>query len=70
MADDEHKNETTPAERALAEAEARMRDYLACKPKDKHGVHVYDLDQAGVERAAARERFEQYQRIYAVPSED
>jgi hypothetical protein len=51
-------------------AEARMRDYLACKPKDKHGVHVYDLDQAGVERAAARERFEQYQRIYAVPSED
>jgi hypothetical protein len=53
-----------------AGAAARMRDYLERKPKDKHGVHVYDFDEMGVDRAAERARFSRYQRTYAVPSED
>ena len=53
-----------------AGAAARMRDYLERKPKDKHGVHVYDFDEMGVDRTAERARFSRYQRTYAVPSED
>jgi len=51
-------------------AEARMREYLARKPKDKHGVHRYDLEQTNMDRAAERQRFAEYQRTYAVQSED
>jgi len=53
-----------------AEARSRMRDYLARKPKDKHGAHAYDLAETGVERAGERARFADYQRTYGVPSED
>ena len=51
-------------------ARARMHDYLAGKPKDKHGAHVYAIAETGIDRAAERARFAQYQRTYAVPSED
>ena len=33
-----------------AEAEARMRAYLAAKPKGKHGAHRYDFANTGFDR--------------------
>jgi hypothetical protein len=52
-----------------AEAEARMRAYLAAKPKGKHGAHRYDFAATGLSREAERERFRAYQERYGVPSE-
>jgi hypothetical protein len=52
-----------------AEAEARMRAYLAGKPKDKHGAHRYAFEHIGRERARERERFRAYQERHGVPSE-
>jgi hypothetical protein len=52
------------------ETKGRMRDYLAHKPKDKHGAHAYDFDETGFDRAVERARFADYQRAYAVLSED
>ena len=52
-----------------AEAEARMRAYLAAKPKGKHGAHRYDFAATGFDLAAERERFRPYQERYGVPSE-
>jgi hypothetical protein len=53
-----------------AEAEARMRGYLAAKPKGRHGAHRYEFAHTGFDRAADRARFADYQRRYGVPSED
>jgi hypothetical protein len=53
-----------------AEAQSRMREYLARKPKDKHGAHDYDFAATGVDRAAERARFVEYQNRYGVPCED
>ncbi|RIL03057.1 MAG: sulfotransferase [Proteobacteria bacterium] len=53
-----------------AEAEARMRAYLAAKPKGRHGAHRYAFAHTGFDRAAERARFADYQRRYGVPSED
>jgi len=55
--------------RLSAEAEARMRAYLAAKPKGKHGAHRYDFSATGLARDAERERFRDYQARYGVPSE-
>jgi hypothetical protein len=55
--------------RLSAEAEARMRAYLAAKPKGKHGAHRYDFAATGLELEAERERFRPYQERYGVPSE-
>ena len=55
--------------RLSAEAEARIRAYLAAKPKGKHGAHRYDFSATGFERDAERERFRPYQERYGVPSE-
>jgi hypothetical protein len=55
--------------RLSAEAEARMRAYLAAKPRGKHGAHRYDFAATGFSRAAERERFRGYQERYGVPSE-
>jgi len=52
------------------EARSRMRDYLARKPKDKYGAHAYELEETGIDRAAERARFAEYQARYVVPSED
>jgi hypothetical protein len=52
-----------------AEAERRMRHYLANKPKGKHGEHRYDFDHTGFDLAAERERFRAYRERYGVPSE-
>jgi hypothetical protein len=55
--------------RLSAEAEARMRAYLAAKPKGKHGAHRYDFAATGLSREVERERFRSYQERYGVPSE-
>jgi hypothetical protein len=52
-----------------APAEARMRAYLAGKPRGRHGEHRYALEHTGLERARERERFRSYQERYGVPSE-
>jgi hypothetical protein len=52
-----------------AEAEARMRTYLAAKPKDKHGAHQYAFEDTGFDLETERRRFAAYQERYRVPSE-
>jgi hypothetical protein len=51
------------------ESEARMRAYLAAKPKDKHGAHAYSFASTGRDRDAERARFAAYQERFGVPSE-
>jgi hypothetical protein len=55
--------------RFSSEAEARMRAYLAAKPKGKHGAHQYDFAATGFDRDGERERFRTYQAHYGVASE-
>lgn len=43
-----------------AEAEARMARYVASHPKDKHGAHVYSLEQFGLDAGAERARYREY----------
>jgi hypothetical protein len=52
-----------------AEAEARMRRFLAENPRDKHGAHRYGIGFAGLDAAAERRRYAAYQERYAIPSE-
>jgi hypothetical protein len=52
-----------------ADAEARMRRFLAANPKDKHGAHRYLLADAGVDAATERRRYARYQEHYAVAPE-
>jgi hypothetical protein len=52
-----------------AEAERRMRAYLASKPKGKHGEHRYEFEHTGLDLAAERERFRAYRERYDLPSE-
>jgi Sulfotransferase family len=52
-----------------AEAERRMRAFLAANPRDKHGAHRYTLADAGLDAAAERARYAAYQQRFAVPSE-
>jgi hypothetical protein len=52
-----------------AEAEGRMRDYLAAKPRGRHGAHRYDFADTGLDPARERERFRAYQERFGVPSE-
>jgi hypothetical protein len=51
-----------------AEAERRMRAYLAAKPKGRHGAHRYDFAATGFDLAAERERFRPYRERYGVES--
>jgi len=41
-------------------AEARMRQFLADSPKDKHGAHVYSLSQFGLDADEERRRYRNY----------
>jgi len=43
-----------------AEAEGRMRAFLAANPKDKHGTHRYSLADAGLEVVRERGRYRGY----------
>ena len=52
-----------------AEAERRMRAYLAAKPQGKHGQHAYSFGDLGLDVATERARFAAYQARFDVPSE-
>jgi hypothetical protein len=52
-----------------AEAERRMRDYLANKPQGKHGAHSYSFEDLELDLATERARFAAYQERFGVPSE-
>jgi hypothetical protein len=51
------------------EAEARMRAYLAARPKDRRGAHRYTFADTGLDLARERARFAKYQQRFGVPSE-
>ncbi len=55
--------------RYTAEAQSRMRAYLAAKPKDRHGAHRYSFADTGFDRDTERRRFAAYQERYGVLSE-
>jgi hypothetical protein len=52
-----------------AEAERRMRAFLAANAADKHGRHSYDLSAAGLDEATERKRYAAYQERFGIPSE-
>jgi hypothetical protein len=52
-----------------AEAEGRMRQFLAAHPPDKHGAHRYALADAGLDIAAERARYAGYRERYGIESE-
>jgi hypothetical protein len=52
-----------------AEAERRMRAFLADNPQGKHGQHRYSIEQFGLDPAAVRERFRFYSDHYHVRPE-
>lgn len=52
-----------------AEAEDRMRRFLAANPKDKHGAHRYTLADARLDPATERRRYAAYQERFGIPSE-
>jgi len=52
-----------------AEAEARMRAFLAAQPPHEHGGHHYTFSQTGLDENALRERTARYQNYFNVPNE-
>jgi hypothetical protein len=52
-----------------AEAERRMRDYLANKPQARHGAHSYSFHDLEMDLPTERARFRDYQERFGVPSE-
>ena len=52
-----------------ADAERRMRTFLAANPDDKHGKHAYRFVDTGLALDEQRERVSHYQRFFDVPSE-
>jgi hypothetical protein len=46
-----------------------MRDYLAARPKDKHGAHEYSFADLALDPAVERERFARYQEHFSIPEE-
>ena len=52
-----------------AEAESRMRRFLADNRVDKHGRHTYRLALGGLDEATERRRYAEYQERHGVPSE-
>ncbi len=51
------------------EAEKAMLDYLAAKPKGRHGAHRYDFADTGLDLDEERERFQDYYARYGVENE-
>ena len=47
-----------------ADAESRMREFLARNPKDKHGAHRYTLAEFGLEAAQESPHFQRYRERY------
>jgi hypothetical protein len=52
-----------------AETAARMRAYLAARPRGQHGRHRYALEEFGLERARLRARYAAYMAHYEVPAD-
>jgi hypothetical protein len=52
-----------------AEAEGRMRSFLAAHPQDEHGGHRYTFAATGLDEGELRERTKAYQDHFEVPSE-
>jgi hypothetical protein len=52
-----------------AEAEVRMRRFLAANPRDKHGAHRYALAAAGLDPVVERRRFAAYVERFGVAEE-
>jgi hypothetical protein len=46
-----------------------IRDWVAQRPKDRHGAHEYSFADTGLDLATERARHAEYQRRYDVPSE-
>jgi len=52
-----------------ADAEARMRAFLAAHPQEEHGRHRYRFADTGLDPGEWRERTRRYQEYFDVPSE-
>jgi hypothetical protein len=52
-----------------AEAERRMRGFLAEHPQEKYGGHRYSFADTGLDAGALRERMRPYQEFFDVPDE-
>ncbi len=52
-----------------AEAEKAMLDYLAAKPRARHGEHQYEFKDTGLDIDQERERFRPYYERYQVSNE-
>ena len=46
----------------------RMQKFITDHPRDKHGVHSYRLEDAGLDAAEIEERFSSYVRRYDIPT--
>ena len=51
------------------DVEARMKAYLANRPKDAHGKHEYSFDDLGLDRASESAGFARYRSTFSVPEE-
>jgi hypothetical protein len=47
----------------------RIHDYLAAKPKGKHGAHSYSFADTGLNLEEERAKYRDYQAYFGVPSE-
>jgi Sulfotransferase family len=52
-----------------AEAEARMRAFLASHPRDRHGPHHYELPTFGLDPVALAHRFKSYYERFGIDPE-
>lgn len=52
-----------------ADAEARMRAFLAANPGDGHGTHTYSFADTGLDAGELRERTRRYQEYFGVEDE-
>jgi hypothetical protein len=50
-----------------ADIEGRMRTFLAENPREKHGVHRYEMADFGLDLGQIRARFEGYCKAYDIP---
>jgi hypothetical protein len=49
--------------------DAVITQYLAAKPKGKHGAHVYSLADVGLDEQSVRQTFKEYVAHYAIAEE-
>jgi hypothetical protein len=50
--------------------EAKMRAYLAAKPKDRHGAHRYAFADTGLDEAETRALYARSMAQYDIPIEE